>query len=63
MSGTRFPAPGSIEERPGLLHVKDARCHEICFMHGGFGEADKIPGLRHAHTALQAVAVDGGLLP
>jgi tetratricopeptide (TPR) repeat protein len=33
-------------------HAFVAWCPEICFMRGGFDEADKKAALRHAHTAI-----------
>jgi TolB-like protein len=33
-------------------HALLAWCHEICFMRGGFSEADKMAGLRHARIAI-----------
>ena len=36
--------------------------HEICFMRGGFDEADKIAGLRHAHTAIASGTDDATTL-
>jgi adenylate cyclase len=41
-----------LDPNYAAAHAFIAWCHEICFMRGGFDEADKIAGLRHAHTAL-----------
>jgi adenylate cyclase len=43
-------------------HAFIAWCHEICFMRGGFDEADKTIGLRHAHTAIASGTDDATTL-
>ena len=41
-----------LDPNYAAAHAFIAWCHEICFMRGGFDEADKIAGLRHARTAI-----------
>jgi adenylate cyclase len=43
-------------------HAFLAWCHEICFMRGGFDEADKIAGLRHARAAIASGTDDATVL-
>jgi adenylate cyclase len=43
-------------------HAFIAWCHEICFMRGGVDEADKLAGLRHAHTAIASGTDDATTL-
>jgi TolB-like protein/class 3 adenylate cyclase len=43
-------------------HAFLAWCHEICFMRGGFSEADKIAGLQHAHIAIESGTDDATAL-
>ena len=43
-------------------HAFLAWCHEICFMRGGFDEADKKAGLRHAHMAIASGSDDATTL-
>jgi adenylate cyclase len=43
-------------------HAHLAHCHEIFFMRGGFDEADKIAGLRHARTAIASGTDDATAL-
>jgi adenylate cyclase len=43
-------------------HAFLAWCHEICFVRGGFSEADKSAGLRHAHTAIASGTDDATAL-
>jgi adenylate cyclase len=43
-------------------HAFIAWCHEICFMRGGFDEADKKAGLRHAHIAIASGSDDATTL-
>jgi TolB-like protein/DNA-binding winged helix-turn-helix (wHTH) protein len=45
---------------PARAHL--AHCHEIFFMRGGFDEADKIAGLRHARTAIASGTDDATAL-
>ncbi len=40
-----------LDPNYAAAHAFLAWCHEICFMRGGFDEADKTAGLRHARTA------------
>jgi adenylate cyclase len=41
-----------LDPNYAAAHAFIAWCHEICFMRGGYDEADKNAGLRHAHTAI-----------
>ena len=43
-----------LDPNYAAAHATLAWCHEICFMRGGFDEADKIAGLRHARTAIES---------
>ena len=43
-------------------HATLAWCHEICFHRGGFDEADKIAGLRHARSAVASGTDDATAL-
>jgi adenylate cyclase len=51
-----------LDPNYAAAHAFIAWCHEICFMRGGFHEADKIAGLRHAHTALSSGTDDATAL-
>jgi adenylate cyclase len=43
-------------------HAILAWCHEICFQRGGFDEADKVGGLRHARAAIASGTDDATAL-
>jgi adenylate cyclase len=45
-----------------LAHAHLAHCHEIFFMRGGFDEADKIAGLRHARSVIASGTDDATAL-
>ena len=51
-----------LDPNYAAAHAFIAWCHEICFMRGGVDEADKIAGLRHAHTALASGTDDATTL-
>jgi adenylate cyclase len=51
-----------LDPNYAAAHAFIAWCHEICFMRGGFDEADKIAGLRHAHTAIASGTDDATTL-
>ena len=51
-----------LDPNYATAHAFMAWCHEICFMRGGFDEADKIAGLRHAHTAIASGTDDATTL-
>jgi tetratricopeptide (TPR) repeat protein len=51
-----------LDPNYATAHAFIAWCHEICFMRGGFDEADKRAGLRHAHTALASGTDDATTL-
>jgi adenylate cyclase len=40
-----------LDPNLAVAHAYLSWCHQILFTHGGFGEADKIAGLRHARAA------------
>jgi adenylate cyclase len=43
-------------------HALAAWCHEWCFMRGGFDDADRIAGLRHARAAIATATDDATTL-
>jgi TolB-like protein len=51
-----------LDPNYAAAHAFVAWCHEICFMRGGVDEADKIAGLRHAHTAIASGTDDATTL-
>ena len=51
-----------LDPNYATAHAFMAWCHEICFMRGGFDEADKIAGLRHAYTAIASGTDDATTL-
>jgi TolB-like protein/class 3 adenylate cyclase/Tfp pilus assembly protein PilF len=51
-----------LDPNYAAAHAFIAWCHEICFHRGGFGEADKIDGLRHARTAIASGTDDATAL-
>ena len=51
-----------LDPNYATAHAFIAWCHEICFMRGGFDEADKIAGLRHARTAIASGTDDATTL-
>jgi len=51
-----------LDPNYAAAHAFIAWCHEICFMRGGFDEADIIAGLRHAHTAIASGTDDATAL-
>ena len=51
-----------LDPNYAAAHAFIAWCHEICFMRGGVDEADKIAGLRHAHTAIASGTDDATTL-
>ena len=51
-----------LDPNHAAAHAFLAWCHEICFMRGGFDEADKTAGLRHARTAIESGTDDATTL-
>ena len=51
-----------LDPNYAAAHAFLAWCHEICFMRGGFDEADKIAGLRHARIAIASGTDDATAL-
>ncbi len=51
-----------LDPNYAAAHAFLAWCHEICFMRGGFDEADKTAGLRHARTAIESGTDDATTL-
>ena len=51
-----------LDPNYAAAHATLAWCHEICFHRGGFDEADKIVGLRHARTAIASGTDDATAL-
>ena len=51
-----------LDPNYAAAHAFIAWCHEICFMRGGFDEADKMAGLRHAQTAIASGTDDATTL-
>jgi adenylate cyclase len=51
-----------LDPNYAAAHAFIAWCHEICFMRGGFDEADKLAGLRHARSAIASGTDDATAL-
>ncbi len=51
-----------LDPNYAAAHAFLAWCHEICFMRGGFDEADKTAGLRHARIAIASGTDDATAL-
>ena len=54
----------AIKLDPNLAaaHARLAHCHEICFLNGGFDEADRSAGLRHARATIASGVDDAAAL-
>ncbi len=51
-----------LDPNYAAAHAFLAWCHEICFMRGGFSEADKTAGLKHARIAIASGTDDATAL-
>jgi len=51
-----------LDPNYAAAHAILAWCHEICFHRGGFDEADKVAGLRHARAAVASGTDDATAL-
>jgi adenylate cyclase len=51
-----------LDPNYAAAHALLSWCHEIFFFRAGFGEADRLAGLRHAHAAAASGVDDAGAL-